>query len=270
MSSPMKYFEFPGYATSIQDIRNFDDAVTPQTTIILGGGGLLFDRFWHRIQRLRDDSKSCKLVAWGIGQQLYSTANAAKVKAFDYHRYLQSFNLIGIRDYDLGYEWVPCASCMSPLFDQKQTVTHDFVVFSHKKFQLKVDGFPRMTNNAQSFEDVIAFLSSGDTVLTSSFHGAYWATLLGKKVIAFPFSSKFETLRHQVALYPVKNWRKDRLTISLFKKKLYEFKYKNKYSSETEGWQKCLVDAQKYPNSLQDCRQANIHFHQKVLNLLSV
>ena len=41
----------------------------------------------------------------------------------------------------------------------------------------------------------IEFIGSGDVVVTNSYHGAYWATLLGKVVVAFPWASKFYGLK---------------------------------------------------------------------------
>ena len=37
----------------------------------------------------------------------------------------------------------------------------------------------------------IAFIGSCETIVTNSYHGIYWALLLGKKVISVPFASKF-------------------------------------------------------------------------------
>jgi len=50
---------------------------------------------------------------------------------------------------------------------------------------------PHMTNLAGDMEEVIAFLASGEVVVTSSYHGAYWARLLGRKVALLPRGSKF-------------------------------------------------------------------------------
>ena len=109
--------------------------------------------------------------------------------------YLDGVDLVGIRDYDVGLPWVPCASCMHPEFDRPRSPKHEVVVFSHKKFRLNIKGLPTFTNKEVDFRAVLDFLGSGETILTSSFHGAYWGTLLGRKVLAFPFSSKFFWLK---------------------------------------------------------------------------
>ena len=56
---------------------------------------------------------------------------------------------------------------------------------------------PVMKNNKMNFEDVIAFLGSAETVVTDSYHGAYWAQLLGKNVHVASWSVKFDHMKHQ-------------------------------------------------------------------------
>lgn len=40
-----------------------------------------------------------------------------------------------------------------------------------------------LTNSAMNLETAVSFLGSSEVVLTTSYHGLYWATLLGRKVI---------------------------------------------------------------------------------------
>ena len=116
-------------------------------------------------------------------------------------------------------------------------------------------------------EKVLDFLGSGETVLTSSYHGVYWATLLGRKVLAFPFSSKFYTLKHKPNMYPVELW--------LRKKKSFierlNFRYKNKfYFPSTNSWQSLLKDSQSYPESLEECRHKNQLYYSKVMEFMEL
>ncbi len=65
----------------------------------------------------------------------------------------------------------------------------------------------------------------------------YWATLLGKKVIVFPFSSRFYGMKHQPQLCDISNW-------------------KNVIKNTT-----C------YSEALEECRQANTTFYNDYMNL---
>jgi exopolysaccharide biosynthesis predicted pyruvyltransferase EpsI len=91
-----------------------------------------------------------------------------------------------------------------------------------------------MFNLKTSVEAVAAFLGSAETVVTSSYHGAYWASLLGRRVVGIPTSSKFYGLKHAIPLCTIEDWPR-------FEKL-----------------------ARSYPEALDDCRSANIAFAEKV------
>jgi hypothetical protein len=268
LSAPIHYFPFPGMEKQSADLRQVDGAIADHHTII-GGGGLLFPRFLEAIQSLGNTASRGRLIAWGVGQQTYGNSfDTNRLKSFAYGDYLDRFDLVGIRDINMGYDWVPCASCMHPAFDRPRTIQHEFVVFSHKKFQLHIGDFPRMTHTNDSLEEVLDFLGSGETILTSSYHGAYWGTLLGRKVLAFPFSSKFATFKHQPELFPVKKWSDSAWKIQFLKKVIYESRYKNKFVCETEGWQAAAQKCITYSECLEECRDRNQWFYERVLSLI--
>jgi hypothetical protein len=75
--------------------------------------------------------------------------------------------------------------------------------------------------------------------VTSSSHGAYWATLLGRKVVGIPTSSKFYSLHHPVPL------------------------------SHPADWQRFMKLARSYPDALEECRAANRTFFTKVMDELT-
>ena len=304
-SSPTKYFDFKHRVETL-DIRSIDpefsepksgfggsitlDELKNTTAqvkyhLIVGGGGLVFKRFlgsFEAINKLKSVF-SGKWIAWGVGQQVYPALSSSEDNLlerlysardnFDYSAYLKNFDYIGIRDSGFDYDWVPCVSCMDPTFDQKREIKHDFVVFSHRKFQVKIDRFPHMSHDTQSLEEVIDFLGSGETVITSSYHGAYWGTLLGRRVIAFPFSTKFLTFKHPPTIYPVSRWKYSKIKFRPFKKTFlnkinWEFKCGDKYTCRTDNWQNLLVNSCKYPNILQEYREANEQFYRKTMELL--
>ena len=290
VSSPIRYFEFPGFEKKTIDIRAFDTEdlqdLLPATEqvryhLVVGGGGLIYQRFLRAMTRLGDPSTPIQgaRVLWGIGQQDYGSnaqqGNLVNIlrqtsQRFNYQPYLAGFDLIGLRDDESGQAWVPCASCMHPAFDQPYRIEHEFVVFSHKKFQIHVDRLPRMTNESNDLASILAFLGSGETVLTSSYHGAYWGLLLGRKVLAFPFSTKFMTLKHKPGYYPLQSWRDQIWKFRPFRegflnKLSFKLRYGNKYSCTTEGWQAALKDCQIYPDILSVYRSCNLAFYQQVM-----
>lgn len=139
-------------------------------------------------------------IIWGAGH------NGNYEKKFkgtlNYPKWLQNFNLIGVRDYGQQYEWVPCASCMHPALREKHVIKHPVIWFEHKKQMIKSTEFgndpvPRFINSGGNIEETIRILGSADVIVTNSYHGAYWGTLLGRKVIVVEaWSSKFNSMKH--------------------------------------------------------------------------
>jgi len=124
---------------------------------------------------------------------------------------------------------------MHDIFDKEFKIKNQVVVYEHKNFPMKninVD-FPKM-KNGDSFEDVINFLGSAELVITNSYHGAYWATLLKRRVVIMqPFSSKFFGFRHPLVI-------------------ANNFDIKD------------IKNIPIYPNALNDARKANIKFAKRV------
>lgn len=268
LSSPLRHFQFPGYDCQTLDIREVDDTNVADSHIIIGGGGLLFERFLPHIQAIHK-AKTGKVIFWGVGQQRYG-GDIQKPQTFNYDAFLSEADLSGIRDDGMEYPWVPCVSCMHPAFDKPRSPQHEIVVFSHKKFQINFPGLPHLTNLTDDFESVLDFLGSGETILTSSFHGAYWGTLLGRKVLAFPFSSKFTTLRHQPATYPLKYWTRIKWKLTLFNRVLYKREHEgDKLTCDTQYWRDYLLDIPAYPESLEECRDRNRWFYNQVMERIS-
>ena len=179
-------------------------------------------------------------VLWGAGHNMRDWSEKDEIK---WPKWMSDFTLVGIRDYLQGYEWVPCASCMHPAFDKEYEVTNKVIWFEHKKQLIKATEFGRepvlrFCNSGQNFEQVIELLGSAETVVTNSYHGVYWATLLGKKVICVDaWSSKFFYFKHK----------------PLFCK--------------SKAWEERIGYAPSYPEALEECRTANVNFWNKVKQL---
>jgi len=161
-----------------------------------------------------------------------------------YPEYMKKFHLVGVRDYDTGYRWVPCPSCMYSGFDRNYEIKNEFVWFEHKKRlidgkYLDVLPAPRMLNTGQNLDQILEFLGSAETVVTNSYHGVYWATLLKRKVICVPWGNKFNMFKHSPVMATEKNWHEK------------------------------IEEAICYPDALQECRDANLEFFYKVSELMT-
>lgn len=196
--SPYDYFDWPN--ASVKDLRT---PSTPYNVSIIGGGkifGGLADA--PGINRAGDPLH----IAWGIGtRQTFPLS-------LKYWRARKIANLIGSRDWgDTRYEYAPCVSCMSPLFNRDIEIKHDVVFYMHGNTQkqgIKIpNSIPSMSNTAGTFEEAIKFIGSGHTVVTNSYHGTYWALLLGRKVLCVPFSKKFNSYRLPPAYATPSSWR---------------------------------------------------------------
>ena len=250
-SAPLNYFdiserqrtmEITGWKREDEKMRlKWMEQFSLAAGIIYGGGGLMeFEKYESSLRFVADNKK--KTVIWGAG---HNTANAswAQLKPrfkMDY----SGFGLIGCRDFgyeDKSFEWVPCASCMHTAFDKEYSVDKEIAFFGNsgmKGFEKFIpEGISEsaiMFNIKQPIEDVISFLASAETIVSSSYHGVYWASLLGKKVVGVPTSSKFYGLKHPIPICAASDWQRYR--------KL----------------------ATAYPEALFECRQANIKFSEKV------
>jgi hypothetical protein len=205
-------------AGSASVVDRWYSEVTKADVIVIGGGGLLSCEFFapclDEVEKARRPDS--KVVIWGCGHNQHDFGGWGDLKPkIDYGSLSPS--LIGLRDWGYPYHWAPCPSVMSGLFDRNREAVHDVVVYAHRDQPLTTTmrnngldlpaGTPLLDNDA-SMESAIDFLASGQLVLTDSYHGALWATLLGKAVVAVPTSSKFFSLRHPVPVFSASDWRR--------------------------------------------------------------
>lgn len=235
VSSPLMYFKFKN---SVQfDLRKIDDysVILKNYNIIVGGGGLIW-QCHSQMERIALE-KNKNIVSWGLGH------NSHFVKGEEnYPSWMSNYDLHGIRDYDKGYNYVPCVSCMHRGFDKKYSIENDIVFYSHGENEIDIDvDIPRMSNFNPNIDHIIEFIGSAEHVLTNTYHGIYWATLLKKKVaIISPFSSRFSTMKHKQPFCDHTNWKE-----VLFEK------------------------TQIYPDYLDECRSLNVQHYRKVKELFN-
>lgn len=235
LSAPLLYFNY--YLTRNINISDLPNIKTMCNVFILGGGGLLSPFFKDSLNVIYEKIDKFKIkIAWGIG---YNT-HYGDENCFDYNELLKNFDLVGTRDYKSIYRWVPCASCMHPMFTKASlNITEDIVIYEHGDFPIDINGYNRLSNFEKDFFKVINFLNNSNIVITNTYHGVYWATLLNKKVLVIPFSNRFDNFKHPPVVCNVDN-------------------YKSK-----------IEYAKNYPHALYECRIANIKFSEEVFKVLN-
>lgn len=236
----------------IFDYKSSNNSVTEhwidtisRNALIIGGGGILNRGSFQKQMKLFESLslKNKKMVIWGAGHNSKDPKDFGK--KLDYSVDTTKFGMVGTRDFKASKNWVPCVSCMNSVFDKKYNSTQEVGVIFHKKTMKdktvtsKFNDFPT-TSNTTNLQSLINFIGSSETVITDSYHAMYWAMLLNKKVVVIPNSSKF-----------------------------FDFKYHPVISS----FDNCLEDikkAEKYSGILEECREINRDFAEKVFNYLEI
>lgn len=215
--------------------------------IIVGGGGLFLPYFESEIKNILQLAKNNKVVIWGVGFDNYIGEKVNKIN-------LSQATLVGIRDFaQSDYNYVPCASCLSPLFDtyRNNKISHKYAFYLHNDYSKNIiditSDIPVAFNkDLQSLDESLKFLSSAEYIFTNSFHGLYWATLLGKKVAVLPWYHNGKVG---------------------FSNKFQSFKYKPVYIKDIYCFEKYIYEMKSYPNALQECRNINNAFYKQVIKL---
>lgn len=173
---------------------------------------------------------------WGAGHN--DSIETEKVK---YSKFLGEYRAVGLRDYQENsrYDWVPCASCMHPALRGSYPIRNEVIWFEHKKQMIRdfgPDSIPRFVNSGSNIEQTIEILGSANIILTNSYHGAYWGTLLGKRVVVVDsWSTKFTMMKHRPA-------------------------FKNKKIT----WQEAAEQAQIHRGALDECIDATQKFWERI------
>lgn len=251
--SPCLYFKELQKNSINISIMNFKNYINlKDKVIIVGGGGLLLSYFEKSIDNIIKLAKNNRVIFWGVGFDNYiHEKSLIKVNTSDIFKF-------AIRDFDknIEYEYVPCASCMSDLFDKYKSKKDKskYGLYLHRDYSKPIKNdlsdLPCLYNtDVNNFEEAINFLASYEVILTNSFHGLYWGTLLGKKIILLPwvdngnigFSNKFNSFKFK-PIY-CKDWTK----------------YKDINNDEMLS----------YPESLNECRLINKNFFNNIKQLLA-
>lgn len=222
---PADYFDFE------QAERLDMSAPTPGSDVVVYGGGQIY----RKIQEIHGQSHAAKVI-WGVGMVSY------RRRWLERRNISRNFALVGCRDYGVrGTTYVPCVSCLDKGFDAPETPKHDVVLYWHKRKSENLmipEGIPSMNNEQDNLAATLAFIASGDTVVTNSYHGTYWAMLLGRKVLCLPYNEKFKGFQEMPTLANYQYWQ-----------------------GETKQAKRAK------PHFLQECRMKNQEFYEKVIKL---
>ncbi len=235
-SPPFRYFNL---GNNFIDIKSSDLKKTNNELIIIGGGALTGIA---KLLELNDVFKSNRVITWGIG----GDARASEKKIFDFiegeDHIGDTWNYCKLISTRIPYEkyfYVPCASCMHRSFDifKKVIPKNKIGIYSHWKRPITIKGINNhMTNQGTNIDEKLNFISQCHTIITNAYHGLYWSTLLGKKVICIPNKSG-----------------------------LYSLKYKPYYINDETIINEELIDKiENYPYALDECRTLNVEFYRKV------
>jgi hypothetical protein len=144
------------------------------------------------------ETKKSPRFFWGGGWN--GDYNKKTREKFPWPDWMVEFDKIGVRDWGQTLPWTPCASCMHPALRKSYPIKNDIIFFEHKKQLLKdfgTDSIPRFINSGSNVEQTIELLGSANIILTNSYHGAYWGTLLKKRVLVVgAWGAKFYAMKH--------------------------------------------------------------------------
>lgn len=199
LCGPAQFF----WPSSVRNANFLYQLTKPENAIL--GGGQVFGQISDYSKNLMKNPTG-SLVAWGIGLPLKGKNDASVLDVFS------RFSLFSTRNFDWRDQltFVPCASCMSTCFDKVPSPKYDVVIYAHRKktfFLTAEESIPYTTNKNQDPKSAINFIAQGETVVTNSYHGVYWAQLLGRKVICIPYNDKFSTFEHKPVMATEMTWK---------------------------------------------------------------
>ncbi len=229
VATPARWLDFDGEVT----LQNFGEAIPACDVAVLGGGqvyGEVAGAVLYRAAAAR------RRVVWGIGMRGVNRDTAR------HDVFTGAVDLLGCRDVGVaGTIHVPCVSCMAPRLSTPPAPIHEVVIFAHatKSANLaRPAGIPFATNHQGNFAPVIDFIASGETVVTNSYHGTYWAMLLGRRVLCLPNGEKFGGFTQPPEM------------------------------ADSTDWLTALARARTASGYLEECRALTRAFHARVMALL--
>jgi len=197
LSGPYRYWEWGSHVVADICCEDAINRIDSSDHVIVGGGGLFMP--WFDLYRSRLlERKPRKVIWWGVGERRHENRITGylppKEAGTALHRDdFHTSHLAGIRTFADTLQFVPCASCKlieSFVADNGWPRGHGISIFEHNDVALGPDlPYRRLVNRKCEASAAIAFIAKTDILVTNSYHGMYWGSLLGKRVICVPFSS---------------------------------------------------------------------------------
>ena len=251
--APHLYFkELNNQNLDISDFRSFKKSVTnnwiekiSNNDLIIGGGGLFNIKHFKMQMEMFETlaQKGKKIVLWGAGHNEIDINNFKKNNNYWFD--INKFGLSGTRDYSFPGEWVPCVSCLNPIFKNKYDEKYEIGLLfnsksiNDKRLTKKFEGYPH-SSNTTNLEEMISFIGKCNILVTNSYHAMYWGILMEKKVVSIPATSKF-----------------------------LDFKYKTPIAT-FDNFETKIKESTRYTGVLEECREINLKFSEKVFNYLNI
>jgi len=241
---PWRYFPFR--PATIGDILDSKFKINETDILLVGGGGLGSDFFRPHLNRIKESNANVSIL-WGAGVDTDVTPGSfvSNEKQDLYGDYFDFFDEVGIRVSSVPqrFQYVPCASCMNNLLFKYRAIKPNagVGVYNHKRVPImgpkNPNGLSVLDNSGDDFEEKLKFLSNFEYIITNTYHGVYWGTLLARKVICIPYKSG-----------------------------LFSFKYPPAYCLNSEVTDEHFDQAVKYENALEEARDLNLKYYFKLAN----
>ena len=196
------------------------NASVEEALVIIGGGGLLgYIKTWPGFMREACSRTDCIIWSIGYNNHEYNETPSAQQVAREYasltRGLLKNVKVAASRDFHVPHmaPWFALsdASCMQHLecanTDPGPGLNQSPVsYYMHRKYASQYSEMPadlngpRMNNSISDMSSILRFLCAAHVVVTTSYHGAYWAALMGKRVVAIntQHSSKFHFFEHPI------------------------------------------------------------------------
>lgn len=226
--------------------------------VVVGGSGLVGPGRFESCVESIFEQRPAAVALWGIGHNVQAGVHRDPTSGWRrrvlkdgvtrlWPEWLARADAVGVRDWDAGLPWVPCASAMLPVFDELRDIEpeHEFVVLNHYErgidtAQARAAGrdFEHLTNNTEDLRGTLARLAAAKVVVSNSYHALYWALLLGRGAVAVePNSTRFHGFRWPIS-----------------------------YASQAD-WLIAVEHARPAPEALDQAREANLEFSERVLQI---